>query len=491
MSFDLFKKGWLLAAGTLILCNVSAQQLPSKDTLMKQLVTANKYFMDKWPDPGADIVTDKVRPSNLWTRAVYYEGLMALYRLNPDTDYYDYAVDWGRSHHWRLTYEVPFSRDADYQCCGQTYVELYQLQPDSVHWIAPISQCINFIVADEKADDWSWIDAVQMAMPLYAKLGVVYHDTSYFRKMHEMYMFTKTQHGDNGLYNTEDHLWYRDEDFDPPYVTPGGEDCYWSRGNGWVFAALARVLDVIPDTLEYREEYLATFMEMAEALIAVQREDGFWNASLADPDHFGGKETSGTAFFTFGLAWGINQGILDSATYMPHLVKAWNGMAYEALHPDGFLGYVQSTGKQPSDGYPFTYDKPANFEDYGLGGFLLAGSETYKLAADTGSMPAFKYPQEPTSIGNFSAVSGEKTAITIFPNPAGKNSKLQFESERSGEMALYIFNASGKVIGYEKKQVSVGQNQFDLDMERLPEGIYLAVVDFGSSKQTLRFLKFQ
>jgi unsaturated rhamnogalacturonyl hydrolase len=489
MGLSTFRRGTLLLGAIFMFALLQAQNLPSKDTLMKQLVTANKYFMDKWPDPGADIVTDKVRPSNLWTRAAYYEGLMALYDIQPDSAYFQYAIDWGRSHDWRPTYGSLFTRDADHQCCGQTYVELYQLNPDSSDWIAPITQCIGNIVEDQRVDDWSWVDAVQMAMPLYAKLGVVHRDTSYFRKMHEMYMYTKTRHGDNGLYNTEDHLWYRDKDFDPPYVTPGGEDCYWSRGNGWVFAALVRVLDVVPDTLEYRVEYLTTFNEMAGALIAVQREDGFWNASLADPEHYGGKETSGTAFFTYGLAWGINNGILDSAVYMPHLVKAWNGLAYEALHTDGFLGYVQGTGKQPSDGYPFTYDKPANFEDYGLGAFLLAGSETWKLAPDTGSMPAFSYPQDPVGSGSSGNRSGNHRAISLYPNPAGENSNLQFESEYSGEMDLYILNALGEVVEIHRRAILPGQNRIDMDLRYLPEGMYMAILDFGASRETLRFLK--
>lgn len=482
------KKGIVILASLLAMVPLSAQHLPSKDTLMKQLVTANRYFMDKWPDPGIPIVTDKVRPSNLWTRATYYEGLMALYRINPDQAYYQYAVDWGRSHEWKPTYGLQYTRDGDHQCCGQTYVELYRMNPDSTHWIAPITECINWIVNGEEVDDWSWIDAIQMAMPLYAKLGVVHNDPSYFHKMHEMYMFSRNQHGANGLYNTEDHLWYRDGDFDPPYQTPNGMDCYWSRGNGWVIAALVRVLDEIPDTLEYREEYLTTFKEMAEALIALQREDGFWNASLEDPEDHGGKETSGTAFFTYGLAWGINKGVLDSATYMPHVIRGWNAMAYEALHPNGFLGYVQSTGKQPSDGYPFTYDKPANFEDYGLGAFLLAGSEVIGLAADTGSMPAFA-PQDPVGLGNAQTLIEDRFSITSYPNPAGENYLLQWKSEQAGELGLTILNASGTVMNMERKQFSAGENQIDVNVRSWPEGIYLAVIEYGNNRETFRFLK--
>ena len=490
MRMEFLKRGVILLGSTLVWCHIAGQNLPSKDTLLKQMVTANQYFMNKWPDPGEDIVTDKVRPSNLWTRATYYEGLMALYYINPQDAYLQYAVGWGESHDWEPTYGFLFTRDGDHQCCGQTYIELYQLNPDNEEWIAPITQCMDYMVESDKVDDWSWIDAIQMAMPVFAKLGVVHQDTSYFRKMHEMYMFTKTQHGDNGLYNTQDHLWYRDKDFDPPYTTPNDSDCYWSRGNGWIFAALVRVMDVIPDTLECREEYLTTFKEMAEALIKVQREDGFWNPSLADPDDYGSKETSGTAFFAYGLAWGINQGILDSATYMPHLVKGWNAIAYEALHSDGFLGYVQSTGKQPGDGYPFTYDKPANFEDFGLGAFLLAGSETYKLAPDTGSMPAFKPIEKPvSSVGRMSEFT-DNSLFQIYPNPAMDQVNLKIVSTKPGELEIGLMNTLGELIYFERKAVSSGQPIIIIDLRGLLKGMYMVRIKLGSDSRIIKFFKY-
>ena len=359
------------------------QELPPKGTVLKQMEVANRYFMDKWPDPGADIVTDKVRPSNIWTRATYYEGLMAFYGVNADTLFYQYAADWGDSHSWEPAYGG-ITRNADDQCCGQTYIEIYLLdkRPERIQ---PIKACMDSMVKSTKPDDWWWIDALQMAMPVFAKLGVLLDDTAYFSKMHELYAYTKYAHGGNGLYNPHDHLWWRDWSFVPPYMTPNEKYCYWSRGNGWVFAALARVLDVLPENDTHRQEYIDDFRNMAGAIIEIQREDGFWNSSLVDPDHFGGKETSGTAFFTYALAWGINHQILDEETFKLPVVRAWNGMIKDALHPDGFLGYVQGTGKQPSDGQPLSYDKPANFEDFGLGAFLLAGSEVYHLAPDSAS----------------------------------------------------------------------------------------------------------
>jgi rhamnogalacturonyl hydrolase YesR len=118
---------------------------------------------------------------------------------------------------------------------------------------------------------------------------------------------------------------------------------------------------------------------MSKALKACQRSDGFWNVSLHDPSNFGGKETSGTALFVYGMAWGINNGILNKAEYLPIALKAWDAMVKEAVHENGFLGYVQGTGKEPKDGQPVTYTNIPDFEDYGIGCFLLAGTEIYKL----------------------------------------------------------------------------------------------------------------
>jgi unsaturated rhamnogalacturonyl hydrolase len=355
-----------------------SSQTVSKDKTMESMVLANKYFMEKWPDVGKVIVTDRPRPSNIWTRGVYYEGLMALYKLKPDPTYLNYATTWGEFHKWGLRDGIK-TRNGDNQDCGQTYIDLYLMDPTKTERITDIKASIDNMIASDKIDDWNWIDAMQMAMPVFARLGTIYKDNKYFDRMHEMYLFTKLKHGTNGLYNTKDHLWWRDKDFVPPYKEPNGEDCYWSRGNGWVVAALVRTVEFLPENSPYRKEYLKTLNEMLKALIPLQRSDGFWNVSLADPTHFGGKEVTGTALFVYGMAWGINNGVVNKKKYLPVLMKAWNALVTESVHPNGFLGWVQGTGKEPKDSQPVGYDNVPNFEDFGLGCFLLAGSEVYKL----------------------------------------------------------------------------------------------------------------
>jgi unsaturated rhamnogalacturonyl hydrolase len=373
------KKALILFVSFFILSAANSQKLPAKKQILATLQLTNKYFMEKWPDAGKTIFTNIERPSNIWTRAVYYEGLMALYKIDKQKLYYDYALQWGEKHKWGLRGGA-ITRNADNQCCGQTYIDMYLLDnkqhPERVR---DIKASVDSMMQTSKIDDWSWVDAIQMAMPMFVKLGDLYNEPKYFDRMYEMYAFTKNKHGDNGLYNQQEHLWWRDKDFDPPYKEPNGKNCYWARGNGWVLAALARVLNELPKTDPHYQEYLQDYKDMCAALLPLQRSDGYWNVSLHDPDNFGGKEVSGTSLFIYGFAWGINNKILDKKIYLPAITKAWNAMSKEAVHPDGKLGYVQGTGKEPKDGQPVNYDNTPDFEDYGLGCFLLAGSEIYKL----------------------------------------------------------------------------------------------------------------
>ena len=354
-----------------------AQSTVDRKQVLEEMMLANQYFMDKWPDTGKTIITNKERPSNIWTRAVYYEGLMALHEIYPKEEFYQYALDWANSHQWGFR-SGNTTRNADNYCAAQTYIDLYNLQPNPEK-LKNTRSCMQKFLYTPQNDDWDWIDAIQMGMPVFAKMGVLDNDKRYFEKMYQMYMATRNEIGDNGLYNEDDGLWWRDADFDPPYKEPNGEDAYWSRGNGWVIGALAKTLAIIPEDAPHRKQYIDDLKEMAAALKKVQRKDGFWNVSLHDKKHFGGKELSGTALFVYGMAYGVNNGFLDRDEYLPVILKGWNAMVKEGLHDNGFLGYLQSTGKEPKDGQPLSYDKMPDFEDYGLGCFLLAGSEVYRL----------------------------------------------------------------------------------------------------------------
>lgn len=357
---------------------ILSQQLPDQKEILQTGILVNKYFMEKYADYTQPSNVGRWRPSNIWTRGVYYEGLLALYRIYPQEEYYRYAYDWGAFHQWGMR-NGNTTRNADDQCCGQAYIDLYRICPTSPEMLRNIQACMDMLVHTPQVDDWTWIDAIQMGMPVLSKLGKLTGNRAYYQKMWDMYVYSRNTHGGNGLYNQQDGLWWRDADFCPPYKEPNGANCYWSRGNGWAYAALVRVLEEIPSDEKHRTDYISDFQEMSVALKKCQRKDGFWNASLHDPTNYGGKETTGTSLFVYGMAWGINHGLLDKDEYLPVIIKAWNAMVKDAVHPNGFLGYVQGTGKEPKDGQPVTYTSVPDFEDYGVGCFLLAASEMYKL----------------------------------------------------------------------------------------------------------------
>lgn len=374
------KKIFLLTclAGLLAISSIWAQPLKQKEVL-GTMTKVNAYFMKKYADYRMPSFQKKVRPSNIWTRTVYYEGLLAMYSIYPLEEYYEYALGWANFHEWGF-HRGTTTRHADNYSPGQIYLDLYSICPNDAEKIRKTRANIDMLTNTPQVNEWWWIDAIQMGGPIFAKMGHLTGEQKYFDKLWAMYEYTRNEHGDNGMFNPKDGLWWRDQDFDPPYKEPNGANCYWSRGNGWVYAALARIMDEIPADEKHRADYLNDFLTMTKAIKKCQRTDGFWNVSLHDPNHFGGKETTGTSLFVYGLAWGINHGLLDKAEYLPIVEKAWHAMVKEAVHDNGFLGYVQGTGKEPKDGQPVTYDSVPDFEDFGIGCFLLAGSEVYKLA---------------------------------------------------------------------------------------------------------------
>jgi rhamnogalacturonyl hydrolase YesR len=191
------------------------------------------------------------------------------------------------------------------------------------------------------------------------------------------YRYSRNQEG-GGLFDVKKGLWWRDKNFVPPYKEKDGADCCWSRGNGWVYAALVRVMQELDPKDPYYKELKNDFLLMSEGLLKWQREDGLWNASLVSKE-WAGKEISGTSLFIYGMAWGIQNGLLKAKKYRPVIDKAWKTIATECVHADGFLGFVQGTGAGPADSQPVTYDKAPDFEDYGTGCFLLGAVEYYKL----------------------------------------------------------------------------------------------------------------
>lgn len=369
------KKTILLLILTILSASVSAQTAVADDVLSVAR-KVNNYFMAKHADPTLNTNVGRIRPSSLWTRGVYYEGLMSLYAIDPDQKYIDYTDRWANHHKWTPRNGIT-TTDADDQCCAQTYIDRYMMTHDN-RMIEHVKENLEHQMKSGKVGYWTWIDAIQMAMPVYSKMYKATGERRYLDFAMQMYTWSRDTCG-GGLFNTAEGLWWRDADYVPPYKESDGQNCYWSRGSGWVYAALVKVMTDIGKKDKYYKRLKKDFVMMSEALLKCQREDGLWNPSLVSPVTYGGKELTGTALFLYGMSWGINNGVLKAKKYKGACDRAWNAMVRDCVHADGFLGYVQGTGKDPSAGQPVTYTKVPDFEDYGTGCFLLGAAEYYTL----------------------------------------------------------------------------------------------------------------
>lgn len=313
-------------------------------------------------------------PENGWVYAAFYDGALALAKINGDTKYYDIMMAQGLKNHWQLG---EHDYNADDHAVAQMYLELYELKNDP-DMVQPTRQRFDEILdypkddnldfsRSDRNDRWSWCDSLFMDPPAWARLTKVTGDPKYLDSADRRWWVTSAY-----LYDKDEHLYYRDSTFFTQRE-PNGQKVFWSRGNGWVIAGLARLLDYIPANYPDRAKYVKQFRDMAEKIKSLQQADGLWRTGLLDPDSHPQPETSGSGFFTYALAWGVNQGLLDSATYAPVVYKGWNALA-QCVQPNGKLIHVQPVGAQPS-GFNVNSSTP-----YGVGAFLLAGSQVYQLA---------------------------------------------------------------------------------------------------------------
>jgi rhamnogalacturonyl hydrolase YesR len=308
-----------------------------------------------------------------WIQSAFYAGVMALGRESANGKYYQAMLDMAAKNNWK---QGSRQYHADDQAVGQTYLELYEIY-QKPEMMAAVKARFDSVMASPKDDDlnfskagasdkWSWCDSLFMDPPAWARLAKVTGDKKYLDFANRLWWVTSDY-----LYDKAEHLYFRDS----TYFTqkePNGQKLFWSRGNGWVMGGLVRMLQYMPKDYSDRPKYVAQFKEMAEKLQSLQQPDGMWRPGLLDPVAHPEKETSGTGFDTYALAWGVNEGILDRATYEPVVLRAWDALV-QCVGPDGKVGNVQPVGAAPK-----AFDASST-TPYGVGAFLLAGSEVYKL----------------------------------------------------------------------------------------------------------------
>jgi rhamnogalacturonyl hydrolase YesR len=301
-----------------------------------------------------------------WTFAALYAGFMAASQTLPHTNYEEAMMGVGNKFEWKLG---PRLIHADDQAIGQTYLELYAHHHED-RMISPTRAQFSELMKapdDPSKPVWWWCDALFMAPPVWARLAKATGDKSYLDYMDHEWWITS-----NLLYDPQEHLYTRDATFLDKREA-NGKKIFWSRGNGWVMGGIARVLEVMPQDYPTRAKYVEQFQQMAEKVSSLQGQDGLWRPGLLDEKTYPLPEVSGSAFFVYALAWGIDHGMLDRAKYLPVVQKGWAGLLTH-IYKDGRLGCIQPIGAAPGD------FKPTSSYVYGMGAFLLAGSEVYSLA---------------------------------------------------------------------------------------------------------------
>ncbi|RJX75257.1 glycoside hydrolase family 105 protein [Vibrio sinensis] len=305
-----------------------------------------------------------------WERGVFWLSVADAWQATDDQEYLDGLMDWTLHTGFRAGH---LPRFADDHVCMQAYIPMYPLM-DSPELIEYAQKALEVMIDAPKPgrEDWWWCDSLFMAPPVFAAISSVTGDSKYID-----YMDTAFWDAVDNLYDAETGLYYRDQRYIPnaeqtEFREANGEKVMWSRGLGWVLGCVPRILDHMPEDYPTRHKYIEMFQALAKEVIKYQQEDGFWRVSLLDPESFPMPESSATSLFVYGLAWGLNQGLLDQETYMPVVTKAWSSLE-TCIHEDGMIGWVQLPAYNP---------RKVEFDhniDYGAGAFLLAATQMMKL----------------------------------------------------------------------------------------------------------------
>lgn len=363
--------------------NVDPARLPSRaETLAAIEYVASSQIAAMAKEPLAlSTGSNLTQMSSNWVAATFYVGAARLARVSDDpetlrfltavAEHYNYSVRGARS--------GPTMLNADDITIGDLYEELYSRR-DQEGVLMPLRQRLDWQVphlnraTETPALIWWWADALYMAPPVLARMSAITGDPKYLAAADKEWRRTAVR-----LWVPEEGLFLRDERF-KDRRSANGQPIYWARANGWVMGGLARWLESMPADYPDRAYYVDIFQKMAPRIAKLQQDDGLWRASLLDPKAHPEAETSGSVFFVYALAWGINHGLLDRQTYLPHVQKGWAALNGTVL-PNGLVGAAQKTGDQPVS------TKPEETGLYASGTYILAGLEIMDLHGPTQSLP--------------------------------------------------------------------------------------------------------
>ncbi len=373
-----------------------------------------------------------------WDNAAYHTGNMEAYFLTGNEAWLDYSEKWAEHNQWKGAKGTDRSKwkystygedndhvlFGDWQICFQTYADLYKLLPDDRR-IRRAKEVMEYQISTPNNDYWWWADGLYMVMPVMTKMYKITQNPKYLDKLYDYILVS-----DSIMYDKEEGLYYRDAKYVyPKHKSANGKKDFWARGDGWVLAGLAKVLKDLPDNYKHRQFFVDKYKKMADAVVATQRPEGYWSRSMMDEEHAPGYETSGTAFFTYGLLWGINNGYLTDAKYIDAAKKGWNYLSKIALQKDGSVGYVQPIGEKAIPGQVVNRKSTSNF---GTGAFLLAACEYVRYLenatnSDREYWTSLAYKMAAPVLSNMAEGNLQKNMqVEVSPNWDGRNKGVTY-----------------------------------------------------------------
>jgi len=357
------------------------------------LATASSILIQAAPTKESAKVRDAIERVNnhwqatnppqcraFWDNAAYHTGNMEAYFLTGNEKWRQYSEDWAVYNEWkgaksndRTGWKYTYGETddhvlfGDWQICFQTYTDLYNILPEDL-CIARAREVMEYEMSTPENDYWWWADGLYMVMPVMTKLYKITGNGLYLDKLYEYILYS-----DSIMLDSETGLYYRDGKYVyPKHKSVNGSKDFWARGDGWVLAGLAKVLKDLPADYRHRQFFIDKYTRLADAVVETQQPGGYWTRSMMDPEHAPGYETSGTAFFTYGLLWGINNGHLNGTKYIDAALNGWNYLYKTAMQKDGSIGYVQPIGEKAIPGQVVDRTSTSNF---GTGAWLLAACE--------------------------------------------------------------------------------------------------------------------
>ena len=373
----IMKKTLVMAAALVAAMTIQARQWKTNE--VEEIIRrVNTYWQ----------TNNKPQVRSFWDNAAYHTGNIEVYKLLHDPQMLDYSIRWAEFNEWQGAKETDPAKwkykqygegqdyvlFGDWQICFQTYIDLYNLSPDE-RKVTRAKEVMGYEADSRVNDYWWWADALYMVMPVMTKMYRLTGDEKFLRKLYQNLLYS-----DSIMLDRETGLYFRDGKYVwPKHQSANGKKDFWARGDGWVLAGLAKVLQDMPEDYVRQPFFVDKYVALARGVAACQQPEGYWTRSMLDPAHAPGPETSGTAFFTYGMLWGVNNGYLQKKEFQPVIQRAWDYLTTTALQGDGRVGYVQPIGERAIPGQTVDANSQANF---GVGAFLLAACEYYRFLSN-------------------------------------------------------------------------------------------------------------